>query len=117
MIVVWKLHLRVLAPEVGQRVEDLRDRHPLTFPLQRARRWCVHGLCHSLPSASSSFAAPCGPHVPAAYICSGGRPPPPAAPVGAGRGPAGAAPVQRGGGGGVALRDPGRLGPSASGAV
>src|SRR5258708_13776972 len=84
MVVVRHLRLRELVPEVGERVEDLRDGDALALPFERARgrRVRVHGLCHSLPSPSSNLAAACGPHVPAAYICRGGRPSRHAAPVG-----------------------------------
>src|SRR5712691_4205406 len=74
VVVVRDLCLRELVAEVGEGIEDLRDGDPLAFPCERAGRRLVHGLCHSLPSASSSLAAAGGPHVPAAYICSGGRP-------------------------------------------
>src|SRR5260370_22392087 len=74
MVVIRDLCLSELVPEVGERVEDLRDGDPLALPLERAARCRVQGLCHSLPSPSSSLAAACGPHVPPAYICRGGRP-------------------------------------------
>src|SRR5258708_9001362 len=90
MVVVRHLRLRELVPEVGERVEDLRDGDALALPFERARRRLVRvqGLCHSLPSASSSLAAAGGPHVPAAYICRGGRPSGHAASIGATSGPA-----------------------------
>src|SRR6266566_5845154 len=59
-----------LSTDVAQRVEHDRHRDVLLAP--KNIRFHLHGLCHSLPSCASSFAAAGGPHVPAAYICSGG---------------------------------------------
>src|SRR5882762_551672 len=59
-----------LLADVAQRLEHDRHGDVLLAPNDVGLR--LYGLCHSLPSCDRSFAAAGGPHVPAAYICSGG---------------------------------------------